>query len=142
LVEFALSTPLLVTILAGTFQFGYSFYVYNQLQMAIRSGTRYASLRDYQSESASCVSAVNDSVKNVVVYGTPNPAAGAQPIVRGLNTSNVAVNFTPDAKGVPTIVNVSISNFRVDAIFTAFVFNGKPWAEVPYTGRYAPTECP
>ena len=116
--------------------------VYNQLQMAVRSGTRYGSLRDYQSDGASCVSSVEDSVKNVVVYGSPNPAAGSIPIVRGLSTSNVDVDFAPDAKGVPTIVTVSVSSFTVDGLFAKFTFQGKPWAQVPYGGRYAPNECP
>ena len=43
LVEFALSAPLIFTVLVGTFQFGYAFYVYNQLQVSVRSGVRYAS---------------------------------------------------------------------------------------------------
>ncbi len=142
MVEFALSAPLLLSIMTGTFQFGYTFYVYNQLQMAVRAGTRYGSLRDYQSDGASCVTSVKDSVKNIVVYGNPSPSAGAAPIVRGLATSNVNVDYAPDAKGVPTMVSVSISGFTVNGLFAKFTFNGKPFAEVPFGGRYAPSECP
>jgi Flp pilus assembly protein TadG len=142
MVEFALAAPLLVSIVTGTFQFGYTFFVYNQLQSAVRAGARYGSLRDYQSDGASCVTAVKDSVRNMVVYGTPAPDAGASPIVRGFSTSNVTVDFAPDAKGVPTIVSVSVNAFTIDGLFAKFTLTGKPFAQVPYSGRYAPSECP
>ena len=79
----ALSAPLAFVIFTGTFQYGYTFYVYNQLQLAVRNGVRYGSLMDY--EGAACASAAQNTVKNVVVYGTPTPASGASPVVRGLN---------------------------------------------------------
>ena len=44
-VEFALSSILLTSIFTGTFQFGYTFYVYNSLVTAVSAATRYASLR-------------------------------------------------------------------------------------------------
>src|SRR5437868_5046425 len=83
MVEFALAAPLAITVMAGVFQFGYAFYVYNQLQLSIRSGVRYASLMDYKGTSATCVAATQDTVQNMVVYGTPTPDASATPIVRG-----------------------------------------------------------
>jgi Flp pilus assembly protein TadG len=141
MVEFALSAPLIFTALVGTFQFGYSFYVYNQLQVGVRSGVRYGSLMDYSGPASACVAAAQNTVKNVIVYGTPTPGANAGPIVRGLSTSKVTVSFNPDAKGVPTDVTVSVTDFSVNALFTTFNFSGKPWASVPYAGRYAPKEC-
>src|SRR5229473_1106984 len=138
MVEFACAAPLAIMILAGTFQFGYTFYVYNQLQLSIRGGVRYASLMDYKGTSSACVANTQDTVRNVVVYGSPTPAAGASPVVRGLANSNVNVNFNPDANGVPTNVTVSATGFSVDAVFTTFTFNGKPMASVPYVGRYSP----
>lgn len=141
LVEFALAAPLGILALAGSFQFGYAFYVYNQLQLSIRGGVRYASLMTYKGTSSACVAATQDTVKNVVVYGSPMPADGATPVVRGLAKSNVNVNFNPDTHGVPTNVTVSATGFAVDAIFTTFTFNGKPLASVPYVGRFSPVEC-
>src|SRR5436190_11955685 len=44
MIEFALSASMLVTLLLGTFQFGYAFYKYNALVNAVRGGTRYASM--------------------------------------------------------------------------------------------------
>jgi len=137
LIEFALSAPLLFTVLGGSFQFGYVFYVYNQLQLSVRSGVRYASVMDYAGTSAGCRAVTEDMAKNVVVYGTPTPAGDARPIVPGLSTSNVSVGFNPDAKGVPTDVTMTITGFSVNALFTTFNFTGKPWATVPYVGRFA-----
>jgi Flp pilus assembly protein TadG len=142
MVEFALAAPLGMLALAGTFQFGYAFYVYNQLQLSIRSGVRYASLMDYKGTNSACVAATQDTVKNVIVYGSPAPASNASPVVRGLSKSNVNVSFNPDTSGVPTNVTVSATAFAVDAVFTSFTFNGKPMASVPYVGRYSPVECP
>ena len=141
MVEFALSAPLIFLVLTGTFQFGYAFYVYNQLQLSVRSGVRYASLMDYAGTSSACIAATQDTAKNVVVYGTPSPATNASPVVRGLSKSNVNVSFNPDAKGVPGDVTLSITGFSVDVSFKTFTFNGKPAASVPWVGRYAPKEC-
>jgi Flp pilus assembly protein TadG len=141
MVEFALAAPLAIIVMAGIFQFGYAFYVYNQLQLSIRSGVRYASLMDYKGTGATCVAATKDTVKNMVVYGTPTPDGSATPVVRGLSKTNVNVNFNADAKSVPTTVTVSSSGFEVNALFTTLTFNGKPLASAPYVGRYSPVEC-
>jgi len=141
LVEFACAAPLGIMILAGTFQFGYAFYVYNQLQLSIRGGVRYASLMDYKGTSSACVANTQDTVKNLVVYGSPTPAANAVPVVRGLSKAKVNVSFNPDAMGVPAAVTVSVNDFRVDGLFASFNFSGKPFASVPFVGRYSPVEC-
>jgi Flp pilus assembly protein TadG len=141
LVEFAISAPLAIMALAGTFQFGYALYLYNQLQLAIRGGVRYGSLMEYKGTSSACVAATKASVANVIVYGVPTPATGASPVVRGLAVSNVTVGFSPDSKGVPTNVTASLNGFTIDAVFTTFTLNQKPLASVPYVGRYSPAEC-
>ena len=45
MLELAISAGVMVTCLGGTFQFGYTFYVYNQLVTAVGNGARYASVR-------------------------------------------------------------------------------------------------
>ena len=144
IVEFALSATVLFTMLFGTFQFGYTFYVYNQLQAAIRSGIRYASMRPYTlGGGASCPGKVQLAVKNVVVFGEPNPTGSVHPIVKGLATSRIDVAYVFDAAGVPTNVTVQVNSFTVDAVVTTFTFTNKPYATVPFFGRYAPAEnCP
>ena len=67
IVEFALAFPLLILILGGMFQFGYTFFVYNSLVSQVRSGTRYASIADFDKPNGTTF---EQNVKNVVVYGT------------------------------------------------------------------------
>src|SRR5215216_5501266 len=141
MVEFALVAPLAMLVMAGTFQFGYTFYIYNQLQLSVRGAVRHASLVDYKGKSEACIAATKDAVKNLAVYGTTSPASNASPIIRGLTTTNVTVDFNTDVKAVPTNVTVNISNFSVNGVFMTFTFNGKPFASVPYAGRYSPSEC-
>ena len=49
LIEFALAFGFLFPVLTGTFQFGYAFFVYNELQTAVREGARYAAFKTYDS---------------------------------------------------------------------------------------------
>ena len=140
IIEFALSATVLFTLLFGTFQFGYTFYVYDQLQTGVRSGVRYASLRPYQLGGGGCATTIEGYVKNIVAYGNPSPGANPLPIVKGLKPSNVKVVYTKDAAGKPTQVTVTVTGFEVDALFQTFTFTDKPYATVPFFGRYAPTE--
>src|SRR5947209_18054089 len=71
MVEFAVAVPMIVLIFAGTFQFGYYFYIYNRLEGAARAGARYASLRDYNSSTSTPASDFVTAVNNMVVYGSP-----------------------------------------------------------------------
>ena len=48
MIELAVSAAVMVTCIAGTFQFGYTFYVYNQLVTAVGNGGRYAAVRPWQ----------------------------------------------------------------------------------------------
>lgn len=134
ILEFALSFTFLFTLMAGAFQFGYTFYVFNALRNGVREGARYASWATYKSNSNSFPSAYGTAVKNMTVYG--NPAGTGAPLVKGLTTSNVEVRVT-FSSNVPTQVQVSIKDFTVDGVFKSFRFN-KPVAVFPYTGRYAP----
>ena len=40
MIELALSAGVMIACLAGTFQFGYTFYVYDELVSAVGSGAR------------------------------------------------------------------------------------------------------
>lgn len=134
IVEFALAFTFLFSIMAGTFQFGYTFYIYNGLKSAVREGARYASLRTYDTNSSGFSSSYGNAVKRMTVYG--NVEGTGNPVVKGLTVSNVdlRVNFV---SGVPATVQVSIKNYDLDTVFKRFRFN-KPLAVFPYSGRYAP----
>ena len=83
-IELALSLPVLVGLFLGTLQFGYSFFIYNELEQSVRAGARYASLRSYASLTGTPDAAYADAVRNVVVYA--NPAGGTQAVAPGLTT--------------------------------------------------------
>ncbi|MGH9844386.1 MAG: hypothetical protein ACREEM_37160 [Blastocatellia bacterium] len=50
---------------------------------AVRRGARYAVMNNENT----------GNVKNVVVYGTPNPPGGAKPLVNNLTTGNVTAAY-------------------------------------------------
>ena len=121
-------------MLTGTFQFGYAFFIYNELQNAVRQGARYAAFKTYDSSSSTPSTAFSDSVKNVVVYG--NPTGGTTPIVPSLTTANVNLQVTYTS-GVPAMMTVSIQNYTIDAFLRTFSID-KPAASFSYVGVYAP----
>ena len=135
MIEFALSFALLFPTLAGCYQFGYAFFVYNQMQSAVRSGARYASLRTYNSSTATPSASYVAAVRNTVVYG--NPAGGTAPVVPGLTPENVVVSAV-FVNGVPREITVGYQNFRADAVLKLIDFNQKPYVTIPYLGRYDP----
>jgi len=135
ILEFAIAAGLLFPAFAGTFQFGYAFFNYNNLDTAIRGGARYAALRSYDSSTSTPSAAFLSAVQNMVVYG--NSAGTGNPVVAGLAPGNVQVFPVMNGK-VPRAMTVQITGFQVDAIFTKFTFNAKPSTTFPYTGTPAP----
>jgi len=144
MIEFAISAGVLIPLFLGTFQFGYTFYVYNRLATQIRAGARYASLRTFRCSNSASITKFKDYVKNEVVYG--NPAGGATVLAPGLTTARVNVqikgqnNLDATAANIPTYVIVSIVNFPLDSVIKTFNFNGKPVLRFPYSGQFAPAE--
>jgi Flp pilus assembly protein TadG len=138
IVEFALSAGILTTAFTGVFQFGYSMYIYNELESAVRAGVRYASLAKISNSGDRTVpTSFNTAVKNMVVYGTPSPGQNPTSVAPGLTTNNVSnVTVTWDSGNVPTSVSVSINSYTVDAVFKTFTFAGKPRLTMPYFGEY------
>ncbi len=132
MLEFALGMPLLLLVFTGVYRFGYTFYVYNLLQSAVREGARYGSLADY--DGATSGGNFRTRVQNMVVYANSAPSGNPPAVVPGLTTSNVTVNPQLDAKGVPTKISVQIDNFS-SKLFVA-TLNGKPKSTFDYVGRY------
>jgi len=125
LIEFAGSLIILSTMFAGIFQAGYTFYTYNTLVNAVRSGARYAS-RQPVGSSATNPEFVK-SVQNLVVYGEPAPAAGAKPIVAGLTPASVEIIFGP------ATTTVTVRGFEIDALFSKIKLDGRPTVTFPLT---------
>jgi hypothetical protein len=141
MLELAISASVMVTCLVGTFQFGYTFYVYNQLVTAVGNGGRYAAVRTYRGTSDQDVETGNRAIRNMVVYGDPEPGPDAAPIASKLKPEQVEVRWImpekSDEKGAPAAVNVSIRGYTVDAVFKAFTFTGRPSVEFPFVGPVA-----
>jgi Flp pilus assembly protein TadG len=142
MVELAVCAGVMVACLAGTFQFGYTFYVYNQLVSAVGSGARYASARTYRAANQADVEKGKEAIRNMVVYGDPHPDASAVPVVPGLKTDEIEVKwkFADNKPGAPEFVDVRVQRHPVNAIFGSFTFAGRPTVEFPYLGPYAPSE--
>ncbi|HEV8147362.1 MAG TPA: TadE/TadG family type IV pilus assembly protein [Bryobacteraceae bacterium] len=139
MLELAISAAVMVAFLGGTFQFGYTFYAYNQLVTAVGNGGRYASTRTYRAATPEDLEKGNAAIRNMVVFGNPQPAPGAVPVLKGLTTDQVEVRWVqadgkngPDA---PTAVSVSIKSYTVEALFKNFTFQGRPSVEFPHVGR-------
>jgi Flp pilus assembly protein TadG len=131
MVEFAIGFSLLIAAFTGVYRFGYTFFVYNILESAVREGARYGSLEVY--DGATNGATFTSWVKNMVVYTNPTPPTGATPVVPGLTTDNVTVNANLDAKGIPTRITVQISNFQSSLFVTTL---NKPKCSFDYMGRY------
>src|SRR5713226_1426380 len=125
LVEFTLSATFLIALFLGVWQFGYGFYIYNELEEAVRAGARYASLGTYNSADSTPTAAFQTAVQNVVVYGNPAPAAGAAPVAPGLTTANVSLTVT-------------ITGYSLPTYFGNQTLNGKPTTAFPFVGVFGP----
>jgi hypothetical protein len=138
MLELAVSAGVMLTCLAGTFQFGYTFYIYNGLVTAVGNGGRYAAIRTYHGGSEQEIERDNRAIRNMVVYGDPEPAFDAAPVIAKLKPEQVEVRWIMDDKNAsagPIAVNVSIREYTVDAVFKTFTFTGRPGVEFPYVGQ-------
>ena len=145
MLEFAIGSGVLVAAFVGTFQFGYSFLQYNNLENAVERGAHYGGLIDYHSATDTPDSTFQTAVQNMVVYGTPT--AGTTPVVPGLTTSEVTVTACgitticpgyTSALGVPQEITVSISGYTINSVFAQTTLNGKPAVAFPYQGIWEP----
>jgi hypothetical protein len=140
MIELAVCAGVMVTCLMGTFQFGYTFYMYNQLVTAVGNGGRYAAQRTYRAATEEDLKKGEAAIRSMVVYGDARPTPDATPVVPRLNPEQVEVRWIKNGDGKPVAVDVAVRGFTIDAIFKAFTFDGRPSVEFPYVGRYAPAE--
>jgi Flp pilus assembly protein TadG len=139
MIELAVCAAVMVSCLAGTFQFGYTFYIYNQLVTAVGNGGRYAAMRTYRAAGDVDLEKGRAAIRNMVVYGDARPS-GQAPVVANLRPDQVYVEWVKDKSGAPTAVHVEIRNYPVNAVFKTVSLDGRPGVEFPFVGRYAPAE--
>jgi hypothetical protein len=135
ILEFAISWSVLIALLTGVYQFGYTFYIYNQLMTSVTNAAELGSKMDYDTQH---VSTYTTALKNMVLYG--DTTAQTKPIVTGLAASNVNVTVTL-INSIPQDLTISITGYQVDAVFTSFTFTGKPRATVAYLGHVVCSGC-
>lgn len=140
LVEFTIATSVLIPLFLGGWAFGFTFYQYVQLENAVRSGARYASIRTYDTSSTAPSAAFLSAVQKMTVYGDPNAdTTSATPVVNGLTTNNVSLTVAFDATNtVPSTMTVAIINFQVQSYPGRVTLNGKPYVWFPFVGTYGP----
>jgi Flp pilus assembly protein TadG len=138
MVEFTLSMMVLGPLLLGAATFGYTFYTYDKLVNAVRTGARYASTLTYDSATSTPSSAFQTAVQKMTAYGDPSAnTASATPVVNGLTTSNVRLTVT-FTNGAPTGMTVAITGYRLNAYLWPVTLNNKPYAWFPYAGTFGP----
>lgn len=135
MIEFAIGSGLLLAAFTGTFQFGYTFLQYNNLENAVARGARYASLVPYDSATTNPSVAFKTAVQNMVLYGTPT--AGVSPVLPGLTAANVNLTVTFTNK-IPTLMTVSISNYTINSLFSKNTLKTKPQVAYAYQGVWSP----
>jgi Flp pilus assembly protein TadG len=135
LIEFALGSGILLAAFTGTFQFGYTFLQYNNLQNAVARGARFASLAPYDSANATPTAAFTAKVKNMVLYGSTT--AGTTAVLPGLTTGNINLNVT-FANKIPTVMTVSITGYTINSIFASNTLTNKPQVMYAYQGVWSP----
>jgi Flp pilus assembly protein TadG len=137
LLEFALGWVVLFPVLAGVYQFGYAYYLFNNLESNTRAAARYAAIRTYDSTSATPTAAYSTAVKNMLVYGSVSATDASRPVAPGLQPDNVQVTMQ-FVKGIPSQVSVDVAGYTINGVFKKFTLQGKPKATYPYIGRWDP----
>jgi Flp pilus assembly protein TadG len=93
LAEMALVTPFLVVLLLATADLSRAFIEHNTLTKSLRNGARYAAANALQGTTGvvSIDVALENEIKNLVVYGHSAPQAGTQAVISGLTMTDVTV---------------------------------------------------
>jgi hypothetical protein len=137
--EFALSWAILWLVFSGVYQFGYSFYVYNRLMIAVANAAQLGSRIGYDTANPA---AFTTTLQNMVLYADETvPAQNAAPIVTGLTAGVISVNASTDAQGIPRDVTVTIVSYTIDGLFGKINLNNKPRATALYFGQVTCSTC-
>ena len=111
LLELAIVLPVLLLLFGAVAEFGRYFYEYTTVAKGARVGARYL----ISKSATSNVTNWEALAKNIVVYG--NPAGTGDPILPGMTTANVDVQYQGGTAGVPETIKVSIVNYKHQPLF-------------------------
>jgi Flp pilus assembly protein TadG len=112
IIEFALILPLLLVLAFATTELGRALYEYQTVAKSVRQAARYLSMQNPNTQQAQAA--------NLIVYGYTAPPSNAQPLARGLSTSNVIPPVWQNQGSAPAIstVTVGVTNYQFQSIFT------------------------
>ncbi len=111
LVELAIVLPILCLLFGAVAEFGRYFYEYTTVAKGARTGARYLVSKSITSN----VTNWEANAKNIVVYG--NTAGTGDPILPGLSTANVDVQYQGGTAAIPETITVSIINYQHQPLF-------------------------
>ena len=94
IVEFALILPLLITLMAGIFEFGRAFWYYDALTKATRDGARFMAVAPNTTIETGVTDAINQVVSVVTDAGVPS-----------FTSANVTVTCLTAAYGITACTN-------------------------------------
>ena len=116
LVESALTILLFVTVIVTIADFGQILFVHQTLAERVRAALRHGSVNTYNA----------DTIRNVVLYGTYDPAPGAVPSLR-LTPQMVTVSHLGSGTSEDRIT-VTIRNYPITVLtpFFSGEFTGRP----------------
>ena len=118
LVEFALVVMMFLVVMFGLLEFARALWTWNTIVQATRAGARFAVV-----ETPNPLN--NDAIKNYVVY--LNSTGTGDPVLPGLATSNVTVNFRKILLGTGAYDTTPLpSKFQADVVqvsITGYNFN-------------------
>ncbi len=87
-VEFIISVPLILIILAGIVEFGTALIRYNTLNQMASDGARYAVTEIYGTTTSDQI-ADETAIKNMVLYGDPD--GGTTPLIATLTAEDIEI---------------------------------------------------
>src|SRR5687767_6858228 len=110
-VELAIVIPIFCLLFGAVAEFGRYFYEYTTVAKGARVGARYMASKSVTSTATDWEA----NAKNMVVYG--NVGGTGDPILPGLSTANVDVQYQGTTTGIPETVTVSIIDYEHESLF-------------------------
>jgi hypothetical protein len=101
-VETALTLLVFITMMIGVIDLGQMIYFQQSLVERTRAAARYGSITPNQTTA----------IRNVAIYGRPNPSEGANPVLPGLTESMVSVETFGLGTANPRIT-ISITGYPI-----------------------------
>jgi Flp pilus assembly protein TadG len=109
LLELAIVLPIMLVLFGAVAEFGRYFYEYTTVAKAARVGARYLASKSVESGVS-----YQANAKNLVVYG--NIGGTGSPVLPGLTTANVDVQYVGGTTGIPDLVKISIINYKHQSV--------------------------